>query len=164
MSRTTLDEFERLPSAIIVDLPLAIPLFAVSRISASASLPTPSVGASAFRSAAGPVGETVSIAAVLVGPQRLLWKKDLELIAVSSRTGGVLGAWTSGAISGVTLVSTMITRTNMQITELSFTAAAQRIDCIEVGITMRHVPQPGPVDALVDIGATAALSLVEFAT
>lgn len=164
MSRTSLDEFERLPSAIIVDLPLAIPLFAVSRISASASLPTPPVGASAFRSAAGPAGETVTIAAVLVGPQRLLWKKDLELIAVSSRTGGVLGAWTSGAISGVTLVSTLITRTNMQITELSFTAAAQRIDCIEVGITMRHVPQPGPVDALVDIGATAAFSLVEFAT
>jgi hypothetical protein len=106
----------------------------------------------------------VSLSALLVGPQRLLWKKDLELIAASSRSGGSLGAWTSGYVNGVTLVSTLITRINMQISELTFAASAQRLDTIEVGITMRHVPRPGPVDALVDLGSTAALSTLEFLT
>ena len=162
--RSYLDEFQRLPSAIIVDLPLAIPLFAVTRMSVTESFPLPPVGASAFRTAASPAGEVVSLSALLVGPQRLLWKKDLELIAASSRSGGSLGSWTGGAVSGVTLVSTLITRVNMQISELSFSASSQRLDCIEVGVSMRHVPRPGPIDALVDIGSTAVLSLVEFAT
>jgi hypothetical protein len=162
--RSFVEEFKHLPSAVILDLPLAVPLFAVSRMSLSESYSLPPVGASAFRAATTASTDTVSLSALLVGPQRLLWKKDLELIATSSRTGGALGALTKGALSGATLVSTLITRINMQITELSFTAAAQRIDCIEVSITMRHVPQPGPIDALVGLGATAALSTVEFLT
>ena len=162
--RSHLEEFLHLPSAVLVDLPLAIPLFAVSRMTVTESFPLPPVGASAFRTAASPSGESVSLSALLVGPQRLLWKKDLELIAASSRSGGSLGAWTSGYVNGVTLVSTLITRINMQISELTFAASAQRLDTIEVGITMRHVPRQGPVDALVDLGSTAALSTLEFLT
>lgn len=162
--RSFVEEFQHLPSAVLVDLPLAVPLFAVSRISLSESYALPPVGASAFRVSTSSSTDTVSLSALLVGPQRLLWKKDLELIATSSRTGGSLGAWTKGKVAGVTLVSTLVTRTNMQVTELSFSASAQRIDCFEVSLTMRHVPQPGPLDALVDLGATAMLSLKEFAT
>ena len=47
-------------------------------------------------------------------------------------------------------MSTLITRVNMQVSELTFSASSQRLDCIEVGISMRHVPRPGPVDALVE--------------
>jgi hypothetical protein len=162
--RSFVEEFLHLPSAVLIDLPLAVPFFAVSRMSLSESYALPPVGAGAFRVATSASTDTVSLTALLVGPQRLLWKKDLELVAASSRTGGSLGALTGGKVSGISLVSTLVTRTNMQITELSFTAAAQRIDCIEVSVTMRHVPQPGPLDALVDLGATAALSIVEFAT
>ncbi|WOP18909.1 hypothetical protein [Raineyella sp. LH-20] len=162
--RSYIEEFRHLPSAVLVDLPLAVPLFAVSRMSLSESYALPPVGPAAFRVSTSASTDVVSLTALLVGPQRLLWKKDLELVAASSRTGGSLGAWTGGAVAGVTLVSTLVTRTNMQVTELSFTAAAQRLDCLEVSITLRHVPQPGPVDALVDLGATAALSIVEFAT
>ncbi len=162
--RSFVEEFQHLPSAVLIDLPLAVPLFAVSRMSLSESYSMPPVGASAFRVATSASTDTVSLSALLVGPQRLLWKKDLELVAAASRSGGSLGAWTGGKLAGVTLVSTLVTRTNMQVTELSFTAAAQRIDCIEVSLTMRHVPQPGPLDALVDLGATAALSVTEFLT
>ena len=70
--RSFVEEFERLPSAIIFDLPLVIPLFAVSRMSVTGSFSMPPVGASAFRSAAAPVGESVTMTALLVGPQRLL--------------------------------------------------------------------------------------------
>ncbi|MFF4911227.1 hypothetical protein ACFY2T_40910 [Streptomyces sp. NPDC001260] len=150
--RSFVEEFQHLPSAVLVDLPLAVPLFAVSRMTLSESYALPPVGASAFRVSTSASTDTVSLSALLVGPQRLLWKKSLELIAAS------------GKVAGITLVSTLVTRTNMQVTELSFTAAAQRIDCIEVSITMRHVPQPGPLDALVDLGATAVLSIAEFAT
>ena len=158
--RSFVEEFQHLPSATLIALPLAVPLFAVSRMSLSESYALPPVGASAFRAATTASTDTVSLSALLVGPQRLLWKKDLELISAASRTGSSLFFLPDG----ITLVSTLVTRTHMQVTELSFTAAAQRIDCIEVSVTLRHVPKPGPLDALVDLGATAVASAVEFLT
>jgi hypothetical protein len=158
--RSFVEEFLHLPSATLIALPLAVPFFAVSRMSLSESYALPPVGAAAFRAATTASTDTVSLSALLVGPQRLLWKKDLEVIAAASRTGASLAFLPDG----ITLVSTLVTRTHMQVTELSFTAAAQRIDCIEVSVTLRHVPKPGPADALVDLGATAVLSAVEFLT
>jgi hypothetical protein len=163
-SRSHVDEFQRLPAALIVDLPLFIPLFAVSRMTLSESYSLPPVGAQAYRTATTSSTDTVSLSALLVGPQRLLWKKDLELLAESSRRGGSLGAWTSGKAGGLIFVSRLVTRINMQISELSFTASAQRLETLEVNVTLRHVPRPGPVDALVDLGATAAMSTLEFLT
>lgn len=159
-ARSFVEEFRHLPSAVLVALPLAVPFFAVSRMTLSESYQLPPVGAGAFRAATTASTDSVSLTALLVGPQRLLWKKDLEVIAAASRTGAALRFLPDG----ITLVSTLVTRTHMQVTELAFTAAAQRIDCLEVSLTLRHVPKPGPLDALVDLGATAALSVVEFLT
>lgn len=159
-ARSFVEEFRHLPSATLLALPLAVPLFAVSRMSLNESYTLPPVGAGAFRAATHASTDVVSLSALLVGPQRLLWKQDLELIAASSRTGSSLGFLPDG----ITLVSTLVTRTHMQVTELSFSASAQRIDCIEVTITLRHVPKPGPLDALVGLGATAVGSVVEFLT
>lgn len=163
-SRSHVDEFQRLPAAIIIDLPLFVPLFAVSRMTLNESYSLPPVGTQAYRTATTSSVDTVSLSAVLVGPQRLLWKKDLELLAASSRRGGSLGNWSSGAVSGLIFVSRLVTRIGMQISDLSFTASAQRLETLEVSITMRHVPRPGPADALVDLGATAAMSTLEFLT
>jgi hypothetical protein len=158
--RSFVEEFLHLPSAVLIALPLAVPLFAVSRMALSESYALPPVGAAAFRAATTASTDVVSLTALLVGPQRLLWKKDLEVIAAASRTGSALGFLPDG----ITLVSTLVTRTHMQVTDLSFTVSAQRIDCIEVSVTLRHVPKPGPLDALVDLGATAVSSVVEFLT
>lgn len=163
-SRSHVDEFQQLPAALIVDLPLFIPLFAVSRLTLTEAYSLPPVGANAYRTATTASTDTVSLSALLVGPQRFLWKKDLELLAASSRRGGSLGAWTGGAVGGVILVTRLVTRINMQISDLTFTASAQRRDTLEVSVNLRHVPRPGPVDALVDVGATAAMSTAEFLT
>jgi hypothetical protein len=164
VSRSSLDEFQRLPAALLVDLPLFVPLFAVSRLTLSETYSLAPVGASAYRTATTASTDTLSVTALLIGPQRLLWQKDLELLATSSRRGGSLGAWTSGALSGLVFVSRLVTRTSMQITDLSFTASSQRLETTEVSVSLRHVPRAGPVDALVGLGTTAAMSAVEFLT
>ncbi|WP_460060527.1 hypothetical protein [Streptomyces sp. YKOK-I1] len=66
------------------------------------------MGAAAFRAATSASTGTVSLSSLPAGPQPLLWKKDLELFAASSRTGGSLGARTGGKVAGVTLVSTLV--------------------------------------------------------
>lgn len=164
MSRSHVDEFERLPAALIVDLPLFIPLFAVSRLSLSEAYSLPPVGSSAYRTATMASTDQITLTALLIGPQRLLWKKDLELLAASSKRGGSLGAWTSGYTGGLMFVSRTVTRMSMQINALTFVASAQRLNTLEVSISMRHVPRPGPLDALVDAGATAAMTTLEFLT
>lgn len=163
-SRSHVDEFQRLPAALIVDLPLFIPLFAVTRLTLSESYSLPPVGTRAYRTATTSSVDTVSLSALLIGPQRYLWKKDLELLAESSRRGGFLGAVSRGKVGGVMFVSRLVTRTDMQISELSFMASAQRLETLEVTVSLRHVPRPGPVDPLVDIGVTAAVTTLEFLT
>ncbi|NEW69881.1 hypothetical protein [Streptomyces rhizosphaericus] len=161
-SASRLDEFQRLPSAILTDLLLAIPLFAVSRMQLTERYTLPPIGAQAFRAAVGNANETVSLAALLIGPQRFAWKQDLELLASFSKRGGAIGSYTGGKASGLILVTRMVVKMNMQVTEVSFTASAQRLDTLEVSLSLQHVPRPGPLDLLVDAAAMAVMTGTEF--
>jgi hypothetical protein len=163
-TRSHVEEFERLPAAIISDGLLPVPLFAVSRMTLTERFTLPPIGASAFRAAVGNSTDTISLSAVLVGPQRFAWKLSLELLADFSKRGGAIGSFTSGAVSGLILITRMTVRTNLQVTELSFTASAQRLDTLDVTIGLQHVPRPGPADLLLDVGAAAAMTAVEFLT
>lgn len=164
MSRSTVDEFQRLPSAILTDLLLPIPLFVVTRMTLSESYSLPPIGSKGFRAAVDNSEDTVTLNALLIGPQRFAWKAGLELLADVSRRGGALGRWTKGATGGLVLVTTMTLRLDMQVTELSFSVSAQRRDTIEVTIGLRHVPQPSPLNMLLDVGMAAAMSLTDALT
>jgi hypothetical protein len=163
-TRSHVEEFERLPAAIISDGLLPVPLFAVSRMTLTERFTLPPIGASAFRAAVANSTDTISLSAVLVGPQRFAWKQSLELLADFSKRGGAIGSFTSGTVSGLILVTRMTVRINLQVTELSFTASAQRLDTLDVTIGLQHVPRPGPADLLLDVGAAAAMTAVEFLT
>ncbi|MCM2422899.1 MULTISPECIES: hypothetical protein [unclassified Streptomyces] len=162
MAGSVLDEFQRLPSAILTDGLLPVPLFAVSRLTLSERYTLPPIGTQAFRAAVGNATENVSLSALLIGPQRFAWKQGLELLANFSKRGGALGSYSGGRLSGLILVTRMVVKMNMQVTELSFTASAQRIDTVEVSLSLQHVPRPGPLDLLVDTAAMAAMTCTEF--
>jgi hypothetical protein len=163
-SRSRVDEFGRLPSAILTEGPLTVFLFVVTRMTLSERYTLPPIGSHGYRAAVDNSSDSVSLSALLIGSQRFLWKQDLELMADSSKRGGTLGKLTGGLLGGLTLISRMTTRINMQVTELSFTASAQRLDTLEVSIALQHVPRPGPANLLVDVGMAAAMTVVEFAT
>jgi hypothetical protein len=163
-SRSTVDEFTRLPSAILTDGLIPIPLFVVTRMVLSETYSLPPIGTSGFRAAVDNSEDTVSLNALLIGPQRFAWKQGLELLADFSRRGGALARWTKGSVGGLILVTEMTVRLDMHVTELSFTASAQRRDTIDVNISMRHVPQPGPLNLLMDVGHAAVMSLADGLT
>lgn len=161
-SASVLDEFQRLPSAILTDGLLVVPLFAVTRMTLSERYTLPPIGSQAFRAAVGNATETVSLSALLIGKQRFAWKQGLELLANFSKHGGALGAFTGGKQSGLILASRLVVKMNMQATEMSFTASAQRLDTLEVSLTLQHVPRPGPLDLLLDTAAMAVATATEF--
>jgi hypothetical protein len=162
MSRSSVAEFQVVPSALVTDGLLIVPLFAVSRIALAERYSLPQIGSSSFRAAVGNSEDTISIDALLVGPQRFAWKQDLELLADFSRRGGALTKWTSGAVGGVILVASMTVRIDMQFTDLSFTASAQRRDALDVSMSLKHVPRPTPLNLLLDVGAAAVMTALEF--
>lgn len=162
--RSTVDEFLRLPSAILTDGLLPIPLFVVTRMVLSETYSLPPVGSKGFRAAVDNSEDTVTLNALLIGPQRFAWKLGLELLADVSRRGGALARWTGGGAGGLILVTAMTLRLDMQVTELSFAASAQRRDTFEVTIGLRHVPQPGPLNLLLDAGMAAVMSITDAVT
>jgi hypothetical protein len=163
-ARSHLDEFQRLPAAILTDGLLQVPLFAVSRLTLSEKYTLPPIGATAFRAAVGNSTDTITLSALLVGPLRFLWKQQLELLADFSKRGGAIGAFTGGKVSGLILVTRLVVRANLQVSDLSFTVSSQRLDTIEVSVGLQHVPLPGAADLLLDSGVAAAMTMAEFLT
>ncbi|MCX5052102.1 MULTISPECIES: hypothetical protein [unclassified Streptomyces] len=161
-SSSRLDEFQSLPAAIITDGLLAVPLFAVQRLSLNERYTLPPIGTPSFRAAVGNATEAASLTALLIGPQRHAWMQALKLMADFAKRGGALGRFTGGRYAGLVLATRMAVRMNMHVTDLSFTASPQRLDTTEVTIGLHQVAPPGPVDLLVDAGALAASTFTEF--
>jgi len=95
---------------------------------------------SRFSQATQPTNMTMAIEAVLLGPRRLVQKKALEAIALTSR---LLVAATAPAlaVSGIPVVSGLTISLDMQVTDLRFTQSVNRRDALDVAITLRQVPR-----------------------
>lgn len=154
------------PSAILTDGVLWVPLSVVTRMQLAEKFKLPALGPSSHRAAVGASDDSVTLQALLVGPTRYFWKQTLELLAESSRLGGAIGRWgfTSGWASGLILATAMTVRTEMQVTNLTFTHSAQRRDTLEVAIGLKHVPRPGTPDVLIDLVAMAVMTAIEIPT
>ncbi|MBH0053127.1 MULTISPECIES: hypothetical protein [unclassified Salinibacterium] len=150
------------PSAILTDLVVWVPLFAVERMSLTETYRMPPVGSAGLRAAVGNSDDKVLLSGLLIGELRFAWKQRLELLADFSRRGGSFGMLSGGATNGLFLVTKMAVKLDMQVTSLTFTASAQRRDALEVSIGLQHVPRPGMQHLLVDAGAAAASTTLEF--
>jgi hypothetical protein len=117
-----------------------VPLLYVQSISISEGYQIERIAGSSFSQAIAPTTKTIAIEAVLLGPDRLQLKKDLEALALVSR---VLVAATAPALktSGISVVSGLTISLDMQITDLRFNQSVQKRDAVDVSMTLRHVPR-----------------------
>ena len=144
--------------AVSVNTPVLVgpvPLLYVQTMTMSEGYQISRIMGSKFSQAIAPTTKTINIEAMLIGPDRLLQKKALEALALTSR---VLVAATASLlkITGIPVVSGLTISTDMQITDLRFIQSVQKREALDVSITLQHVPRSS---VLAIIGEVADLAL-----
>jgi hypothetical protein len=117
-----------------------VPLLYVQSLSISEGYRIERIAGSRFSQALAPTTKTITIEAVLLGPDRLVLKKELEALALVSRAM-VTAAAPLLALSGIPVISGLTISLDMQITDLRFNQSAQKRDAVDVHITLQHVPR-----------------------
>lgn len=80
-------KYANLPSAIISDGIIPIPIWAVSQMTLTESYHLPAIGSTGAKSIVSTHDDSVSLSGVLVGVERFSWKLALETMAESSKRG-----------------------------------------------------------------------------
>ncbi|MCW8900036.1 MAG: hypothetical protein OQK75_13390 [Gammaproteobacteria bacterium] len=150
------------PSAVLSDGVLPIPLWAVTSMTLNETYHLPPIGSSGSRSIVSTHDDTISLSGILVGAERYAWKFALETMAESSKRGTPLETWSKGAVSGLILITSMTIRTDMQIQSLSFNTTAAKRDAISVTITLMHMPRPGVLGKLLDVASLGVGALADW--
>lgn len=152
------------PSAVISDGVVIVPLWAVTTIGLSETYKLPAIGSSTAKAVVATHDDTLSLSGVLVGTERYAWKLALETLAESSKRGSALASFTDGALSGLVVVTAMTIRTDMQVQTLAFSASAGKRDALDVSITMAHMPRPGSLGKLLDVASIGVGALADAVT
>jgi hypothetical protein len=100
------------------------------------------IAGSRFSQGTQPVNKTIAIEAVLLGADRLVQKKALEAVALTSRLL-VAAAPPGTAALGVPVVSGLTVSLNMQVTDLRFTQSNTKRDALDLSITLEQIPPSG---------------------
>lgn len=131
-----------------------VPLLQVQSLSISEGYRIERIAGSKFSQALSPTTKTIAVEAILSGRQRLLAKKALEAMALTSRA---LVAATAPAlkIAGIPVVSGLTFSLDMQIVDLRFSQSVQKRDAIDVSITLQHVPRSSAVALIGEIADLA---------
>ncbi len=150
------------PSAIISDGIVTVPLWAVTTISLNESYHLPPLGSTGMKALTDTHDDTMTMTGSLVGWERYAWKLLLETLAEVGRTGSSISAMTQGAVSGLIVVTAMTIRTDMHVQSLSFTANAAKRDTLDVSISMAHMPRPGVLSKLLDVASLGVGALADW--
>jgi hypothetical protein len=116
-----------------------VPLFYVQSMQINEGYPIKRIEGSKF-SQALPITKTISIEAILIGDKRLLLKKALETMALTSRQLASTAAPPLG-FGGIPVVSGLTISLDMHITNLRFGQSVQKRDALDVSISLEHVPR-----------------------
>ena len=130
-----------MPAGINVPVLIGVvPLFTVTNLVLTEGYKTAQLAGSRLTQLVTPTERGIVIDATLVGSTRLVVKKGLEAMALTSR---LLAAVTAPlmALAGIPVVSGMVISLDMQITQLKFTQSNKQRDAIDVNITMVRVPR-----------------------
>jgi hypothetical protein len=139
-----------------------VPLFHVQSMTMSQGYRIERIMGSRWSQATQPTVKTISIEAILIGPGRLLIKKSLEAMALTSRAL-VAAAAPLLAVAGIPVVSGMTISLDMQITDLRITHSTSKREALDVSISLQHVPRSN-VSALAGEVADLALAVATAAT
>lgn len=155
-------QYAHLPSAIISDGIIPIPIWAVTQMTLSETYHLPSIGSTGAKAIVSVHDDTISLTGVLVGHERFAWKLALETLAESSKRGTALAAMTKGKVGGLILITSMTIRTDMQVQSLTFTASAARREALDVSISLVYMPKPSLLGKLLDVASVAVGTLADF--
>ncbi|RDI68167.1 hypothetical protein [Nocardia pseudobrasiliensis] len=133
-----------------------VPLLYVQSVSMTEGYQIQRIADSKFSQAIAPTRKAIAIEAMLLGPDRLVTKKALEVLALNSRLL-VAATATTLAVTGIPVVCGLTISLDMQITDLRFTQSVQKRDAIDVSISLEHVPR-GTASALAGEIADLALA------
>ena len=128
----------------------SVPLAYVQTMNMSEGYRIERIAGSSFAQALAPTTKTIAIEAMLVGPKRLLLKKELEALALVSRVM-VAAAAPALAAGGISVVSGMTISFDMQISDLRFSQSVQKRDAIDVSMTLTHVPRGAAAELLGEV-------------
>ena len=163
MAVKTFQNYLTIPSAILSDGGLiTVPLWGVTAMTLSEKYHLPPIGSSGAKAVVSTHDDTITLTGMLLGYERYAWKVALETAAEASKRGTALAAYTGGEVGGLILVTSMTIRTDMQIQSLQFTANAGKRDALGVSITLAHMPMPGGLSKLLDVGALAVGALADL--
>jgi hypothetical protein len=149
------------PSAIISDGIITVPLWAVTTVSLTESYHLPPIGSAGAKAAVSTHDDTVTLSGLLIGAERFAWKLALETLAEAGKRGSAIAAATLGKVSGLILVTALTIRTDMQIQSLTFTASASKRDALDVSVTLAHMPLPGALGKLLDVASLGVAALAD---
>jgi hypothetical protein len=154
--------YGNIPSAIISDGIIPVPLWAVTQMTLDETYSLPAIGSTTARAIVATHDDTITLVGVLVGYERFAWKLALEQMADVSRRGSALAAFTGGKVGGLILVTSMTIRTDIQIQSLQFTASSQKREALDVTIKMAHLPLPGALSKLLDVVSLGVGGLADW--
>lgn len=117
-----------------------LPLFNVQTMTIGEGYRVEKIAGSRFSQLIAPSTRTIAIEAILTGPTRLIVKKGLEALALTSRALASAAA-PALALAGIPVVSAFTIVLDMQITDLRFTQTVDKRDAIVASITLAHVPR-----------------------
>jgi hypothetical protein len=139
----------------------AVPLVHVQSMTMNQGYRIERIMGSRWSQATQPTVKTIAVEAVLIGPNRLLIKKALEAMALTSRAL-VAAAAPALAVAGIPVVSGMTVSLDMQITDLRITHSTSKRDALDVSISLQHVPRSN-LSALIGEAADIALAVATAA-
>lgn len=152
---SSFQDYLHTPSAILSDGIVPVPLWSVTQLSIEETYSLPQIGGTSRKAAVASHDDTISLTAVLLGPERFAWKLALENLAESSRRGTALQKLTHGAVGGLILITAATIRTDLAVQSLGITLSAARRDTLDVSLRMAHLPRPGSLAKLLDIASIA---------
>jgi hypothetical protein len=155
-------DYVNIPSAVISDGIITVPLWAVTSMSLAETYALPPIGTSIQRAVVAVHDDTVSLSGLLVGQERYAWKLALETLAEASKRGSALAAMTGGKVGGLILVTSMTIRTDMQVQSLSFTASSSKRDALDVSMSLAYLPLPSALGKLLDMATVLVGGLADF--
>jgi hypothetical protein len=138
-----------------------VPLFTATNLVLTEGYKTAQLAGSRLTQLVTPTERGMTIDATLVGSTRLVVKKGLEAMALTSRALAAATAPLMG-LAGIPVVTGMVISLDMQITQLKFTQSNKQRDAIDVNITLVQIPR-SIVSAIVGEALDLALAAATVA-
>src|SRR4051794_33693842 len=118
----------------------AVPLFTATSVTLNEGYQVQRIAGSSLAQLVSPTTKTIAIEAVLIGRERMILKKALEALALTSRALASSVAPLM-KVAGIPVVSGLTISLDMQITSLRFAVSNQKRDAVDVSITLEQVPR-----------------------